>query len=264
MIPVEKPTDNVILKVLEGFLDRTYSRDDVYVWQKEMREHYAEYHPGCMKILAESKSGNFIVQSLAFINDKGIVKYENSDEYFIRDEDIQEFIFELKSIDCTEQNGNIKRLRAHQVTPIKEMDYPLVCISCADGEVIKIFGVFFTRGIVDDLAEHTEYADVEYNGAYFYLQYSHRPKEHQFTIFGIKKSDSQLSNMLFDLDIKFENLSFVNDHALVGSTELWRQDDNGNAFLVSDLGFELEAELCKRKFEEKGHKQIYFLKSKSA
>lgn len=41
---------------------------------------------------------------------------------------------------------------------------------------------------------------------------------------------------------------------------LWRQDDNGNVFMVSSGHTETEALRLVREFEEKGHKQIYWAK----
>ena len=238
MIPVKKPTDRVVLDVLKGFLERTYSRSDVYAWQKEMREHHAEYYPGCMNILSERKSGNFIVQSLTFIKDKGVAGYEETEEYFIRDEDIQEYIAELACVDCKDSNGKIKRTRAHQITLIKDVSYPLVCIDSTDGRIIQRFGVFFLRGIIDDLAEHVEFASIKYEDVTFFLDFRCSAKEYQFTIHGFKGSDEQFANMLLDLNISFEDFSFVNDYALVGKTELWRLDDNGNEFLMSEYSFQ--------------------------
>ena len=264
MIPIKKPTDEVILEVLEGFLSRNYTRDDIYAWQGEMRRKFAEYYPGCMSILAERKEGDFIVQSLVFIKDKGIVNYESADDFFLRDEDIQEYIATLRSIDCTEKNGKIERVRFHQIMPRKGSDYPLVCLNPVGGEIIKKFGVFFSRVVVDDLAEHVGYASVKYENANFYLQHRYDSKEYQFTIFGFKGSDKQLANMLFDLGISFNELSFVNEYTLLKKTELWRLDDNANEFLISEFDFEIEAELSRRKLEDKGHKQTYFLRSKSA
>ncbi len=46
--------------------------------------------------------------------------------------------------------------------------------------------------------------------------------------------------------------------------ELWRQDDNGNRFLVSAGHTRSEAEQLARHFEERGHKQMYWISPESA
>lgn len=41
---------------------------------------------------------------------------------------------------------------------------------------------------------------------------------------------------------------------------VWRQDDNGNIFLVKDKLTEIDAFRLVREFEDKGHKQSYWVK----
>ena len=41
--------------------------------------------------------------------------------------------------------------------------------------------------------------------------------------------------------------------------ELWRQDDNGNRFLVARFGTRGEADAEQRRFEALGHKQTYWV-----
>lgn len=41
--------------------------------------------------------------------------------------------------------------------------------------------------------------------------------------------------------------------------ELWRQDDNGQRFLVARFSCQSEAESQRCSFEEKGHKQLYWV-----
>jgi hypothetical protein len=44
---------------------------------------------------------------------------------------------------------------------------------------------------------------------------------------------------------------------------VWRQDDNGNVFVVEDGLTEVDALRLVRDFEEKGHKQTYWAKENS-
>ena len=45
------------------------------------------------------------------------------------------------------------------------------------------------------------------------------------------------------------------------SFELWRQDDNGNEFLVASYSCHYEAQLLRKRYERKGHKQHYWLRA---
>jgi hypothetical protein len=40
---------------------------------------------------------------------------------------------------------------------------------------------------------------------------------------------------------------------------VWRQDDNGNRFLVSRHATQAEAEQISEEFDRRGHKQIYWV-----
>ena len=46
--------------------------------------------------------------------------------------------------------------------------------------------------------------------------------------------------------------------------EIWRQDDNGNEFLVTAFPRELEARLYRKQLERRGHKQHYWVKSRNS
>jgi len=44
-----------------------------------------------------------------------------------------------------------------------------------------------------------------------------------------------------------------------GAFELWRQDDNGNEFLISTFRSRDEADKARLRLEAKGHKQHYWV-----
>lgn len=263
MIEAVYPTDEVIISVLEGLLDGAYSRDDVYYWYGEMTTKYATQYPGCIQFHTESKQGGFIIQSLCFIKSKGLADYESDEQYFLRNEDFEEYIAELKHIDCSERNGKIERVRHHQVSPVKEINYPLICLDPRKSKVLDRFKIFSARGVVDDLALPTEYCSIYYDASYFYMTYSHSLKEYNFSISGFQGNDLSLFGLLVALGIQSSDVTFYNNVGLKGPSELWRLDDNGNEFMISEYETELEAMLMRKEYEDKGHKQTYFTKVKS-
>jgi hypothetical protein len=46
--------------------------------------------------------------------------------------------------------------------------------------------------------------------------------------------------------------------------ELWRQDDNGNRFLIGRFGALEAADAAQRRFEALGHKQTYWVQPAAA
>ena len=67
-----------------------------------------------------------------------------------------------------------------------------------------------------------------------------------------------------DIGVTVQAVSFINEDILRNECELWRLDDNNNEFLMSEYSTIIEAELHRKAFQDKGHKQIYFVKSKNS
>jgi hypothetical protein len=43
------------------------------------------------------------------------------------------------------------------------------------------------------------------------------------------------------------------------SWQLWRQDDHGNKVIIGEYASQQEAERLKQEFEDRGHRQIYWV-----
>jgi len=226
-----------------------------------MFDQYTDHFGGCRTVQSESQCGDFVVQSLGFIKDKGVVDYEGVEDYFIQDKHILEYIAEFQCLACEDGNGKIKRSRNHEQKARSELDYPLIIISENCGKVVNDFGVLFCRGVVDDLQEHVEYAFVTYENTWFNLHCRHFDDSHELIIYGIQGSDDALAAMLFDIGVGPEQFSFANQEILDGPCRLFRLDDNSNEFLMAEYDFRLSALLAKLHYESLGHKQTYFIKN---
>lgn len=53
-------------------------------------------------------------------------------------------------------------------------------------------------------------------------------------------------------------------HAADGGWELWRQDDNGNRFLIARFDTQAAADAEQRRYEALGHKQTYWVEKSPA
>ncbi len=56
----------------------------------------------------------------------------------------------------------------------------------------------------------------------------------------------------------------MDDDATRAAWELWRQDDNGNRFLIARFASRVEAEDAGRRFEALAHKQTYWVQPRPA
>lgn len=260
MIPIKKPTDKYIIDILTEFLNGTWSHDDLNNWHTELYKNYCKKYPGCISFETESRAAHFLLYSLIYINDSENVYLEEESAHFIRNEDIADYIKELKKIDCTDSNGKIKRVYMHEIELSDEPSIPLVSLSPCNKDLIDSFGVFFRRGIIDDLAERMEYCAIKFEDTYFFADYSHDRQECQFTISSLKSNERKLANLLKYLGISSSGVDWINNEAFQSKTELWRLDDNDNDFLMDSFDTFLEADLTRLYYEQKGHKQTYYTK----
>ncbi|MCA9805964.1 MAG: hypothetical protein KC777_28545 [Cyanobacteria bacterium HKST-UBA02] len=67
-----------------------------------------------------------------------------------------------------------------------------------------------------------------------------------------------LDSLLTALGLSTADLSWINDEVELAAHEVWRQDDNGNEFLVETLPCRADALSRVRMFTERGHKQLYW------
>lgn len=68
-----------------------------------------------------------------------------------------------------------------------------------------------------------------------------------------------LDRVLQVLKLTSEDLVWVDKDIQFAPYELWRQDDNGHKFLIETFPYKADAEKAKREFENRRHKQIYWL-----
>lgn len=262
MIPVTEPTIQIIRNVLLGIISGKYSRQDAKRWIDSIQTRYGSRYPGTRFAYQIGGNAEWILIFLAFITDKGFgFRKKNEDiTYFIRETDLQEYLLDLDEEDCDERNGNITRIRQHQISSRNEFYYAYVAVDSKNGDLLEKVGVFFTSGLYDDLAEHKEVALISYLGSTLTLEFSHERNNTDLYINGFMGDKEKIAKLLLELEVTSDMLHWVNDHTDNETCELYRYDDNGNEFLVETYNSYIEAEVSRYTFEARGHKQIYYLK----
>jgi hypothetical protein len=256
LIPIVRPTVEVLKNVVLGLLENRYSRAEVHEWIVGMqKEHSTSY--GCMTFHINNRYADFVMLSLLFINEVGVGKFDRPDEHFIRDVDLKEYLACLNEEDCTERSGNIARLRPHQIEPMKKVYYHIVGIDCENGQLLKDLDIFLERGYLNDLFLPTEEALVEYCGSHFYLEYSHYSGD--FSVVGFKGEKENVAKLLIELNISPNMINWVNDSIDNEVCSLYIIDDNNNTFVMKTFNSYIEAEITRYSYQKKGHKQTYYL-----
>ena len=72
-----------------------------------------------------------------------------------------------------------------------------------------------------------------------------------------------LSSELKLREIDFSNYPETETRPATTLFEVWRQDDNGNEFLISTFQNDFEARLLRKRLERGGHKQHYWVKARA-
>jgi hypothetical protein len=260
LIPINKPSDEYIIDILTDFLNGALTHNDLDGWYSELYKKYCKKYSGCISFETESKAAHFLLCSLTYINDNRLVYLNEKPSHFIRNEDIADYIKELKRIDCSDFNGRLRRVYLHQIEKSVEPSIPLISLKPGGRALIDKFGVFFRRGVIDDLAERMEYCAIKFEGVFFFADYTHDREECQFTISSLKSNESKLAELLKYLGINRDEVDWINNEILKSKTELWRLDDNDNDFLMGTYDSFLDAELTRLHYEHKGHKQTYYTK----
>ena len=71
-----------------------------------------------------------------------------------------------------------------------------------------------------------------------------------------------LSKIINEFSIKENDLKWKSEYLSIASWDLYRLDDNNNEFKMFCFHSEDNANQVKKRYEEKGHKQVYFVKQK--
>ena len=259
----DEPTDQNLEFLLTGLLEARFTREQVFKWFKTMSKKHLRTYPGTSSFQAESRDGEFICHSMYFLLDKGIIKNRSSEEYYIRDSDIREYLECLQKKPCNDYCGPISRYRAHEAIPSKEPVNELILLETGIEKLLSNLSILLVRGCYDDLALRKGVAFIKFNDSIFGLNHYHDPPsdaEEAFSIQGRRHSENDLSSLLVTLGISQEDILWFNNDALGNECELWRLDDNGNEYRMETYDNRVKAELTRLEYESKGHKQTYFLK----
>lgn len=138
----------------------------------------------------------------------------------------------------------------------------LAMLKVSVSEATQRWGLEFERTL-DDLDWHAAAAfRLADNTLYALTGRPAHPQEDQVSIevsASVREPQALLGRILAALDLDRSEVEWENDQLRAKAWRLWRQDDNGNTFHVQRYASASEAKNAMRLFEERGHKQSYWI-----
>ncbi|MCP4131865.1 MAG: hypothetical protein GY754_12870 [bacterium] len=257
MIELQVPTKKIMIDILDGLIEKRYSREEAVQWRHDVIKKYNYTDSSVNPVPLKVQDGYWEFASFTILTKRGVP--EDNNDYFVRDEDLIEYSNVLKQIDCTESNGEIKRIRPHQIQSNIDHLFLIEYIDI-DQDTIRKAGVLFNRGIFENFGLCLESAIIEFQGSTYIFSFYHDHIKGHMYIEGIPENKENLASLLCHIGVTSSSITWVNELVDTEKCELYRIDDNGNNFPMGFYDSYIKAETMKFKFESKKHKQTYFLK----
>ncbi len=125
------------------------------------------------------------------------------------------------------------------------------------------FSAVFNEIYVDGMGTAKYAFFVTENNRYFIVDVYHsNSANHSTQIYLLNNPEtlnSDLDKVLESLELTSADLIWFDENIKFSPIELWRQDDNGHKFLIETFSCKADAAKAKREFENRKHKQIYWL-----
>jgi hypothetical protein len=138
-------------------------------------------------------------------------------------------------------------------------DYPIASFRFAPPEMERITGLVFEDGI-EDLG-FLSLAVVRVGSLEYFLECIDTARQEVEVRLPVGTTDpgNALDSLLCAFRFTSEDLTWVADSVSFTEHEFWRQDDNGNKFLIEKTRCRADAMSKLRPMEDSGHKQFYWV-----
>ena len=186
MLLVKRPGKADLVHVLQGLLERKYSREEAVSWWKAIQNEYGETD-------LSVEDGFWYFQSLSALTIP--INLNDGEKYFIRMRDIEEYLLDLQRIGTEESHQGITRVRSHQTDP-GALRWPLLMFEQTDVNRMERLGLRSVRGLFDphlDLVEHTH---LYFRGALYLVVRQYDDQAHQLMILGTSRDENQLREFI--------------------------------------------------------------------
>jgi hypothetical protein len=145
-------------------------------------------------------------------------------------------------------------------------DYrPIAVLRYSSDELAKRHAIDFKEYWQDGLGQTKEARFITSSGKQFLLVHyldapaPYHSMTHIFSLFDIASMTGDLEDILEALGFASEELNWVEPNISFQKYEVWRQDDNGNKFLIDIAPSKPDAKKIMLKYERLPHKQTFWM-----
>ena len=187
MLLVSPPNRDVLLGVVEGLLDGTYSREEVVSWQRAVASEVAWDLPITVA------NGYWYFYSLAYLT----MPFDTG--FFIRTQDLIAYVADMRQLPSSVQFGEAKHVRPHAL-PMSFVQKPLAILPDESRWFDVTPGVSM-RGVFEARQDLVEHAHFSFRGATFLLLRQFDEPTRQIYVLGDDRDPDKRDQLLNTLGL---------------------------------------------------------------
>jgi hypothetical protein len=189
MLLVKAPTDRVMQEILQGLLDRSLSRTEVVTWHRAVLNQFGQDLPLSI--------GYWYFHSFSFLDIP--LLYQDRNNFFIRDIDLEEYLLDIEKAPAPEVYGNVSRLRSHQIDA-SALRWPLTTIR--HSEALTTCGFPAVRGSFEDRGDMVEHTHLMFDDAMYLIVHQFDEYADQSMLLGTDRDADKLAAFVAELDLE--------------------------------------------------------------
>lgn len=190
MLLVKPPDKSTLLDVLQGLQENRYTREEVVTWRQAVATEYS----GEIPLTVED--GYWYFRSLSLLTIP--VNFGDGQDYFIRDQDIEEYILDIEKVPCDEHHGNIRRIRSHQMDQ-NQIRWPLMIYEETMGRGFEALGLQSVRGVFEEREDLVEHTHLMFDGALYLIVRQYDEHVDQVMVLGTSRDKNKLRAFMDEL-----------------------------------------------------------------
>jgi hypothetical protein len=182
-----------LLQVITGLQSTTLSREEVVTWRKAV---VSQFGP---RVSLSVEDGYWYFQSLKLLEIQ--VPGSAGFSHFIREQDLEEYHFDISRVPCDEAYGGIRRLRSFEVG-MNAIRWPLTTFRVNENTELSDRGLTSTRGTFEERGDMVEHIHLWYDNAIFLIVKQFDEFVDQAMILGTDRDPDRLAGFMAELELE--------------------------------------------------------------
>ncbi|MBD3649203.1 MAG: hypothetical protein HUJ31_17540 [Pseudomonadales bacterium] len=192
MLLVKQPDRSALLDVLKGLRESRYEREEVAAWQQAVDAECGGEIP------LSVEDGHWYFRSLSLLTVP--VSLGDGEPWFIRDQDIDEYILDIEKVPATEHCGEVRRIRSHQMDRTS-VRWPLIMFEDDVARSPEAMGLPAVRGVFEEREDPVEHLHLMFRDALYLIVRQYDENIDQLMVLGTSRDEAMLRAFLGELDL---------------------------------------------------------------